>query len=72
MDDNFAAILRAKGYTLKYIMEEDQDGYPKTAVYIEHETNGKIQTDPLKKFIEEQLDESLHEFIRGNIFLATR
>ena len=52
--------------------EEDQDGFPKTEIYVEHSKDGVIQTDPLNKFLEEQQDESLHEFIRGNVLLATR
>ena len=39
---------------------------------MEYNRNGKIQTDPLEKYIQEQIDESLHEFIRGNVLLATR
>ena len=70
--ENFAAILRAKGLKIKYLTEMDQDGYPKTAIYVEHSKDGVIQSDPLKKFLEEQQDKSLHEFIRGNVLLATR
>ena len=71
-DENFAAILRAKGYTIKYQMEEDSDGNPKTAIYIEHEKDGRKKTDTLKDFLESQEDKSLHELIRGNVLLATR
>ena len=53
-------------------LKKDQDGYPRTAIYVEHNGNGKIQTDPLEKYLQEQIDESLHEFIRGNVLLATR
>ena len=70
--ENFAAILRSKGFILKYVTEEDQDGYPKTVVYVEHNKDGVIMSDPLDKFLKEQQDESLHEFIRGNVLLATR
>ena len=42
--------------------EEDQDGYPKTAVYVEHNKDRVIMSDPLDKFLKEQQDESLHEF----------
>ena len=62
----------SKGLKIKYITEMDQDGYPKTAIYVEHSKDGVLQSDPLKKFFEEQQDESLHEFIRGNVLLATR
>ena len=71
-DGNFAVILRGKGCTLKYAIEENQDGFPKTVVYVEYSKNGQIQRDCLKKYLEEQVDESLHEFIRGNVLLATR
>ena len=38
--ENFAAILRAKGFTIKYMTEEDQDGFPKTEIYVEHSKDG--------------------------------
>ena len=53
-------------------MEENSDGIPKTAIYIEHEKDGKRQIDTLKDFLENQEDKSLHELIRGNVLLATR
>ena len=71
-DENFAAILRAKGYTIKYQMEEDPNDIPKTAIYIEHEKDGKKQVDTLKDFLENKEDKSVHELIRGNVLLATR
>ena len=71
-NENFAAILRSQERTLRYVIEEDQDGYPKTSIYVDHEQNGILQSDPIKKYIEEQVDDSLHECIRGNVLLATR
>ena len=71
-DENFAAILHARECTVKYETEDDQDGYPRTAIYVEHSKNESIQTDPLEKYLQEHIDESLHEFIRGNVLLATR
>ena len=71
-DENFAAILRTKGCTISYEMEEDQDGFPRSAIYVKHEKDGKLEVDPLDKYINEQINESLHECIRGNVLLATR
>ena len=71
-EENFAAILRAKGYTIKYILEEDMEGYPKTAIYVENiDEHGVRQSTILKEFLEKQQDKSLHELIRGNVLLAT-
>jgi hypothetical protein len=39
---------------------------------VDHEKNGTLQSDTIKKYIEEQVDDSLHECIRGNVLLATR
>ena len=47
-DENFGAILRAKGYMIKYQIEEDSDGNPMTAIYVEHEKDGKKQIDTLR------------------------
>ena len=72
-EENFAAILRTKGYTIKYILEEDMEGYPKTAVYVEYiNEHGVQQSTILKEFLEKQQDKSLHELIKGNVLLATR
>ena len=57
---------------IKYQIEEDSDGNPMTAIYVEHEKDGKKQIDTLKDFLESQEDKSLHELIRGNVLLATR
>ena len=50
------AILRAKGYMIKYQIEEDSDGNPITAIYVEHEKDGKKQIDILKDFLNSQED----------------
>ena len=71
-DENFAAILRQKGLTLKYTLEDDLDGYPKTTIHVEENKDGHIQTIPLKDYLAKQEDKSLHELIRGNVLLATR
>ena len=72
-DENFAAILNKKGLNIRYMIKEDQDGFPCTAVEIDSiDKNGKIVTKNLKQFLKEDIDESLHECIRGNVLLATR
>ena len=71
-DENFAAILRTQKCSLKYTIEEDVDGNPRTSISVEHIKNGKLRTDPIKIYIKEHIDESLHECIRGNVLLATR
>ena len=65
-NENFAAILRANKCEITYEFEEDQDGYPKTAIYVKDGKHGSDKI-PLQKFITEQIDESLHECIRGNV-----
>ena len=71
-DENFAAILRAQDCQLSYELEEDEEGFPLTVIYVVHEFDKKIQKTPIRKYIEDYVDESLHEFIRGNVLLATR
>ena len=68
-DENFAAILRNQQCNIIYEVEDDKDGFPRTAIYVAHEKDGKI---PIKKYVAEYIDESLHECIRGNVLLATR
>ena len=67
-----AILGNQPGCTIKYEIEQNQDGNQRTAIYVEYERNGKLQTDPLKQYLEEQIDESLHECIRGNVLLAMR
>ena len=71
-DENFAAILRDKECTLVYKIEEEHNGYPKTVIYVEQkkDTDGNVQLIPIKTYIEENIEESLHECIRGDVLLA--
>ena len=68
-DENFAAILREKGYTVHYHLIPDGEDFKTT---IEIEMGDKKQRKPLASFLEEDADDSLHEFIRNNVLLATR
>ena len=39
---------------------------------VEFEKDGKKEYSELRDFLKEEVDESLHEFIRTNVFTATR
>ena len=67
-DENFTSILREKGY--KIIWEQDKSD--EVIIKVEFLKAGKITKRILKEFLEEECDESLHEFIRTNVFTATR
>ena len=41
-------------------------------VKVEFGSGEEKQEKPLRKFLEENVDDSLHEFIRTNVFVATR
>ena len=71
-DENFGAILRERGCIVRHEIEVDEEGYPTTSVYIDYEKNGEKLTKRVKDYIKEDLDESLHECIRGNVLMATR
>ena len=47
-NENFAAILRQKGLTVRHVMEEDSDGFPCTTVYIDYEKEGKEVSKEIK------------------------
>ena len=57
---------------IKYEVTEDSDGYPSTLINVDYEKEGKIHTKGLKQYLEEEVDDSIHEYIRGNVLLATR
>ena len=61
-DENFAAIIREKGCTIKYKIEDDLDGYPITRVYVDYMKSGQMVHDtPLANYLKEEVSESLHE-----------
>ena len=65
---NFAAILLEKGYTMSYSVEKSEGHWKQI---IEGKTNdGKWK--PLDEFLDDEVDESLHELIRCNVVTATR
>ena len=68
--ENFAAILLERGYEISYKKTyRDEDGNLNTDIQAR-----KLGQDwkPLKQFIEEDVEESLHELVRGNVLTATR
>ena len=69
-DENFASILQEKGYMIRYNVVKDDEGNWDTVV--EAKKIGDDKYKPVKQFIEEEVDESLHELIRGNVLSATR
>ena len=69
-DENFAAILLERGYEISYEKtSKDEDGYMKTE--IQARKSGQ-KWKPIKQFMEEDVEESLHELVRGNVLTATR
>jgi hypothetical protein len=66
-DENFAAIIREKNYAVTYTLKPDGENFV-TKVTIKM-ADGKDKR--LREFLAEDVDESLHEFIRNNVLVAT-
>ena len=66
-DENFSTFLVQKGYTMEYICRDD--GTTETFVKCK---GTRMITKKLSSFLEEDVDESLHELIRTNVITATR
>ena len=67
-DPTFATILSEKGYSIMFI-KTDVDGLPKTLVEVRTAAG---DWKPLKEFLEDDIADSKHELIRGNVVMATR
>ena len=67
-DENFASILHEKGIEIKYWVVKDDEGNWDTIV--EAKSKGDDDYKPIKQFIKEDIEESLHELIRGNVLSA--
>ena len=66
--ENVAAILRERNYEVKYkLVPEGEDLKTKVTVKMPDDSE-----KDLENFLKEDIDESLHEFIRNNVLLATR
>ena len=66
---NFAAILLEKGYSFKYEVQKEENHWKQV---IHARRSKKDKWKPLKDFLKEDIDESHHELIRGNVVTATR
>ena len=71
-NENFATIIRERGWTIRHSIEEDEDGYPSTSIYVDYEKNGKQHSERVQELLKSEVDDSIHECIRGNVLLATR
>ena len=69
-DENVAAILLEKGYEIRYNVVRDEENNWDTIVEAKKKDDENYK--PVKKFIEEDIEESIHELIRGNVLSATR
>ena len=66
-DENFSTFLVENGYILEYLVKDDA-----TIETIVKMVDGRRIVKSLNKFLEEDLNESLHEMIRNNVITATR
>ena len=71
-EENFAAILRDKGLNLTYSIVIDENGFADTKIDVTFMKDGVNVKMTLKQYLDEILEASLHELIRGNVLLATR
>ena len=69
-NENFASILHDKGFDIKYKVAKDDEDNWDTIVTAKKKNDKEYK--PIKQFIEEDVEESLHELIRGNVLTATR
>ena len=67
-DATFATILSEKGYSILFSKTE-VDGIP-TVLVEARTTRGDWKA--LREFLKEDIEESKHELIRGNVVMATR
>ena len=76
-DENFSSILMEKGYKIIWTKEKgddenDEDKFQDVKVKVEFHKDGELKQELLRKFLQDECDESLHEAIRSNVFIATR
>ena len=66
--------MKSKGYKIIWKQEESKSGAcsENVCVEVEFQKNGTTEIVPLKYFLENECEESLHESIRTNVFVATR
>ena len=61
-DENFASILQEKGWDIKYTLKQDDEDNWDNIVEARKNTNTEYK--PIKQFIKEDVEESMHELIR--------
>ena len=72
-DENFTSILKDKGYNIIWSAESGKfEDCVEVIVEVEYEKGGQQKYSKLRDFLKEEVDDSLHEFIRTNVFTATR
>ena len=73
-EENFSSILREKGYKIiwKEAASKIKPEVEDVETYVKFMKDGEEKEFLLKYFLENECDESLHEFIRTNVFIATR
>ena len=70
-DENFTSILKEKGFNIIWTAScENLDNT--SEIKIEVESGNEQEPKELREFLATEVDESLHEFIRTNVFIATR
>ena len=69
-EENFGAILQDKGWDVKYTLSKDEEGNWDTIVEVRK--NKEDNYKPMKSFIEDDIEETLHELVRDNVMTATR
>ena len=73
-NENFSSILREKGYNIIWTAKnhDNIDECDDVNIEVEFESEGEMERRELEIFLKEYANESLHEFIRTNVFIATR
>ena len=70
-DENSTSILKEKGFNIIWTAScENLDNT--SEIKIEVESGNEQEPKELREFLATEVDESLHEFIRTNVFIATR
>ena len=69
-EENFGSILQDQGWDVKYTLNKDEEDNWDTIV--EARKNNKDNYKPIKEFIQNDIDETLHELVRDNVMTATR
>ena len=69
-EENFGAILQDTGWDVRYTLTQDDEGNWDNVV--EAKKNSEDDYKPIKLFIEEDIEETVHDLVRDNVLTATR